>query len=231
VKSQTLPDRLLSRLLPVLIALAGLMQVCASVRSGLDGKYPGESVRNSNTRPVSVVFIFDHVTQTVGYDAIPKLLTKRQTLGGFDDLFQDALRELSNVGPYATFTDEAADVNLPARRTTRDSLMTKMDYTVKIRIESKKRFSSYFLGTLASTVSATLLPVPYRTTYTLKAEVFDRNRTLLGEYSREAHMTKWVEACLIVVYPFYPAERVREEIYMELLHDTFRQIESEMVLK
>jgi hypothetical protein len=36
---------------------------------------------------------------------------------------------------------------------------------------------------------------------------------------------------LIFAYPFYPLEGKREEIFSESLHDTFRQIEAEKVLR
>lgn len=217
----------------LLVALlaAGSLSGCASFRSELHGSFQGEVKRNPNPKPVSVLFVFSHIRQTIGFDAVPKLQPKRAALNGFDDVLSDALRDLSNVGKYATFTEDAEDVNQPERRHKKDSLMTVSDYTVKIRIEATKRFSQHFLGTLLSTVSATLLPVPYTWTYTLKAEVLDRDRNLVATYRREARLTKWVEALLIVVYPFYPEERKREDIYMDFLHDLFRQMEAEGVLK
>ena len=213
-----------------LVLVAGLLTGCATFRSELGHRYEGETRRN-DSKPVSVCFVFSHVYQMVGFDAIPKLENKRQRLMGFDDIFLDAQRELTNLGKYATFTDEASDVNDPVRRALKDSLMSVHDYTVKIRIEAKKKFTNYFLGSLASTVTATVAPVPYVQYYTLTADVFDRDRKLIASYHRRANLTKWVEALLIVIYPFHPEARKREEIYMDFLHDLFRQIESEGVLK
>jgi len=213
------------------IMVSVLMSGCASFRSQLESGYKGEVKRNPDARPVSVLFVFSHVRQTIGYDAVPKLQPKRNALGGFDDIFSDALREISNVGTYAAHTEEAEDVNRPERRTKRDSLMQVSDYTIKIRIESKKYMVGHFLGTLFSAVTAVVVPIPYTYYYSMQTEVLDQNRNLLASYHREARLTKWVEALLIFAYPFHPEERKREEIYMDFLHDTFRQIESEGVLK
>ncbi|MFH0882035.1 MAG: hypothetical protein V2A56_03540 [bacterium] len=213
------------------ILLTTFLAGCAAFRSDLQGTYSAKGQSTPTRGTVSVFFIFDHVRQTLGLDAIPKLQNKRTMMWGFDDIFQDALREVHNLGPYATFTEESDDVNRPDRRAVRDSLWTKMDYTVKIRIESTQRFSSLFLGSLASSVTLTVLPIPYRTTYTMTTSIFDRNHQLLTEYHRQAHLTRWVETLLVFVYPFAPTARVREEIYMEMLHDTFRQIDQEGVLK
>jgi hypothetical protein len=40
-----------------------------------------------------------------------------------------------------------------------------------------------------------------------------------------------VEALLIFAYPFYPLEGKREEIFSDSLHDVFKQIETEKILK
>ncbi|MDP2360054.1 MAG: hypothetical protein Q8O14_04780 [bacterium] len=68
-------------------------------------------------------------------------------------------------------------------------------------------------------------------TFTLKAEVLDRERRLVAATTRQARLTKWVEALLVLIYPFHPEERRREEIYMDFLHDTFRELESRGVLR
>ena len=36
---------------------------------------------------------------------------------------------------------------------------------------------------------------------------------------------------LIFVYPFHPEQRKKEELYVEFLHDIFKQIEKENILK
>lgn len=215
----------------LLLLAAGLAAGCVTTRTPLRSAYAGAARRNPSTRPVRVLFVFSHVRQRVGYDAIPKLQSKREALPGFDDVLSDALRELSNIGTYATFTDDAEDVNHPGRRAERERLMNESDYTVKIRIEARKSFAGHFLGLIASTLTATLVPVPYTWSYALGAEILDQDRHQLATYQREADRTQWVEAFLIFAYPFSPGERKLEEIYVEFLHDTFRQIESEGILK
>jgi hypothetical protein len=179
---------------------------------------------------VSVLFQFSHVRQTLGYDAVPKLEDKYRILSGFDDIFMDALREFSNIDRYATFTEYASDVNDPARRARRDTLIASSDYMIDIRIKMEKRFSGYFLKTLASTVTLTLLPMPYTQSYTAEARIYDRERKLVGTFTRGEKLTRWVQPLLIFLYPFHPQERKREEIYLQFLHDIFRQIESEKLL-
>lgn len=222
------PVRTLWLLAALTLAMGG---GCASFRTDMDSAYAGKATRNEDPRPVSVLFVFHHLRQTLGYDAVPKVVGKNHTVSGFDEILGDALPELSNVGRYATHTVEAGDVNRPERRALLDSLMRASDYTVRVRLESTSRFSAQFLGTLASTVSGTLLPVPFRKDYTLKAEVLDGQRRLVGTYERHTALNTWVEALLLFVYPFHPEERKREEIYVEFFHDLFRQMESEAVLK
>jgi len=211
-----------------IICLSALMIAgCASFRSELNGGFRGDVRPNLNAKRVSVLFQFSHVRQTLGYDAVPKLENKYQILSGFDDIFMDALREFSNIDRYATFTEYASDVNDPERRARRDSLIASKDYVVEIRIKMEKRFTSYFLKTLASTATLTIVPMPYTQSYTAEARVYDREKKLAGTFHRGARLTKWVQPLLIFLYPFHPQERKREEIYLQFLHDIFRQIESE----
>jgi hypothetical protein len=53
----------------------------------------------------------------------------------------------------------------------------------------------------------------------------------MGTYERNATLTNWSQILLVMVYPFHPEFRKVEEIYMAFLSDTFRQIESEGILK
>jgi hypothetical protein len=203
---------------------------CASFRSDLKDGFRGETRPNISARRVSVLFQFSHVRQTLGYDAVPKLENKNQILPGFDDIFMDALREFSNIDQYATCTEYATDVENPERRAQRDSLAAAKDYTIQIHIKMEKRFAGYFLKTLVSTVTLTLLPLPYTQSYGMEARVYDHERKLVATFHRGANLTKWVQPLLIFLYPFHPQERKREEIYLEFLHDLFRQIESERLL-
>lgn len=212
------------------VLLIAIIAGCASFRSDIKGQFQGNVTRNIGANPVKVLFVFSHVRQINGLDAVPKLENKNHIVIGFDDLFMDGLRELSNIGQYATFTEFASDVNHPERRAQRDSLIAANDYLVKIRFTREKRFSSYFLKILMSSFSFTLIPLPYTQSYSMETEVYDNQHRLISTYNRSAKLTEWVQPVLILVYPFYPQERKREEIYKEFLHDTFRQIESEHIL-
>ncbi len=204
---------------------------CASFRSDMQGVYKGEVKTTSQNKPVSVVFVFSHVHQATGYDVVPKLDRKYQILSGFDDIFLDALREFSNVTKYATYTEDASDVNHPERRATKDSLIANYDYTVYVRLEKKTSFANYFLSGLVSTVTATMIPVPYTQKYFLETKVFNKEHQLIGTYKRQTDLDKWVQALLIFLYPFHPEERKREEIYVLGLHDIFKEINNEGILK
>ena len=203
---------------------------CATFKSDMVGQYDAAVDRNYGAAGVKVLFIFSHYRQTRGYDAIPKLDNKYQRVNGFDDFFQDALHEFSNISEYATFTEYSSDVNEPERRALKDSLMSSHDYIVKIKFMRQKSFSKYFLGSIASSVTLTLVPIPYRHSYSVDVEIFNSNRQLLKAFSRESGLTKWVQALLVFAYPFHPERRKREELYVEFMHDIFRQVESEKVL-
>lgn len=202
---------------------------CATFRSNLQGVYMGEVKRNPNVQPVRTFYIFTHVEQTIGYDAVPKIVRKNSQIQSFDEIFSDALRKISNTGQFATFTEEASDINKPERRALRDSLKDQFDYTIKIRFVTEKYFSGYFLGTIFSSLTATLVPVPYKQYYRMETEIYRKDGHLVKSYKRSATLTKWVEAFLIFVYPFHPENRKREEVYVAMMHDTFKQIESEGV--
>jgi hypothetical protein len=181
-------------------------------------------------KPVSILFLFTHERQTIGVDVIPKLERRNLPVGGFDDIFSDALKELSNIDRYATFTDKADDVNQPVRRALRDSLTTAHDFVINLRFKKETSFAKNFLGTTVSTVSATTFPIPYGRHYTVHAEVRRGDSTFIGEYDRSASITTWVQTFLIFLYPFHPEKRKTEEVYVEFMHDIFRQIEAERIL-
>ena len=133
---------------------------CASFRSGIQGKYEGTTEKNYGADKVSLLFIFDHYKQIKGWDAIPKLESKRQIISDFDDLFIDAMSELSNVGKYNTFTEYSSDMSDPERRALKDSMLTVHDYIIRIKFMRVNSFAQYFLGSLFSSVSATIVPMP-----------------------------------------------------------------------
>jgi len=215
----------------ILLSVMFSLTHCATFKSDMIGKYDKNSEKNFRAEPVSLLMIFSHYRQTTGLDAIPKLDDQRQRIGGFDDFLVDALNELSNIKRYSTYTEYASDVNDPSRRTQKDSLMRQHDYIMKMKFMRKKSFTKNFLGTLISSTSLTLFPIAYTYKYSLDAELYDSKGQLLKTYSRNASLTKWVQTLLIVVYPFHPEQRKKEELYVEFLHDVFKQIEQEKILQ
>ncbi len=213
------------------LTISFILTGCATFKSEIQGTFESPSEKNYNAEGVSVFFIFSHYRQIQGYDAIPKLENQHQRINGFDDFFQDALNELSNIKRYATFTEYASDVNEPGRRATKDSLKTAHNYVMEIKFMREKSFAKHFLGTCASTVGLTLVPIPYRYSYSINLDICDAQGHLIKSYSRNACLTKWVQTFLIFMYPFHPEKRKREELYVEFLHDIFKQIETEKILK
>jgi len=209
---------------------AVLISGCATFRSEIKGEFNASGEKNFGAEKVDLLYIFSHYEQAKGYDAIPKLESKRQIIDDFDDLFIDALNELSNIGRYTTFTEYASDVGDPKRRSEKDSLKTAHDYVMRIKFMKENSFVKHFLGTLFSTVSVTLLPIGYSTDYSIKLDLFNENDILIKSYTREASLTKWVQTLLIFIYPFHTERRKEEEVYIGFMHDIFRQIETERVL-
>jgi len=150
-----------------------ILTSCAAFKSSIKGKFENPAEKNYGADRVSVFFIFSHLRQTKGYDAIPKLDNKYQRIRGFDDFFQDALNEFSNINRYSTFTEYASDVNEPERRAHKDSLRQSHDYIIKVKFKREKSFSKYFLGVIASTATATIFPVPYANSYSVDVELFN----------------------------------------------------------
>ncbi|MBN2200478.1 hypothetical protein JW777_00825 [bacterium] len=211
-------------------ALALMTAGCATFTSDMRGAPDAPASRNLGADRVSVLFLFKHTRRTHGLDAIPKLEPSYDRVRGFDDFFGDALGELSNIGAYATFTELASDVNDPARRSLRDSLAARHDFTVSLTFSRTRSFSRSFLGSLVSIAGMTLIPVPYTESYSATAAVFDRNGRLVMTCGRSASLTRWVQGLLVFVYPFHPQQRKREELYVRFLHELFRQIETERAL-
>ena len=79
------------------IIIALLITGCAAFRSEIKGEFDGTPSKNYQAEKVNILFIFRHVRQKHGYDAVPKLVNPRHQIGGFDDIFNDALQEISNI--------------------------------------------------------------------------------------------------------------------------------------
>lgn len=217
-----------SPILPALLC-AALAVGCAASRSDIEGLYTGAAARNTGATPVSVVFVFRHLSQQHGFDTIPKL--KFEGVKDFDNLFRDALREISNLSRYETFTELPDDVNDPKRREKLATARSSADYAVELELLEESSFKQQFLSATISLLSLSVIPMPYDWNYTIRADLKARDGTLRASYQRKATLSDWIQTFLIFVYPFHPIEGKREQIYSESLHDIFRQIESEKVLR
>ena len=74
-----------------LVLLAFSLVGCASFKSPMNGKYAEEFEKNNNAEKVNVLFIYSHYSQTLGFDAIPKLANPPSD---FSDIFRDAFVHL-----------------------------------------------------------------------------------------------------------------------------------------
>jgi hypothetical protein len=216
-------------LLLVVLQLAGLLAGCAASRSPVTGSFDRPAEKNDGAEKVSVFFLFRHLEQEHGYDSIPKL----QTFGvkDFDNFFRDSLAEISNISQFATFTEFPDDVNKPKRRQELDAFRGSHDYTLDITFFKESSFKQQCLSGTISLLSLTIIPMPYTWDYTISAKLMDKSGKEVRSYQRKASLNNWMQALLIFAYPYYPLEGRREEIYSESLHDIFRQIETEKVLK
>jgi len=211
------------------LLLASALSGCAASRTEVSGTFSRSPEKNLGAPPVNVFFLFRHEEQQHGFDAIPKL--KSGGVKDFNNLFRDALGELSNVGQYETFTDQPNDVNDPERRKKREGLRAASDYTLAVRFFEESSFRQQCLSGTISLLTLTIVPMPYSWDYTISADLYDKGGRLVSSYQRQATLSNWVEVLLMFAYPFHPLEGKREEIYAESLHDIFRQIESEKVLR
>lgn len=206
-----------------------LVSGCVASRSEIKGSFGPQVQKNADARKVSVFFLFRHLGQQKGFDSIPKL--QSQGVKDFDNIFRDALKEFGNVSRYDTHTELPNDVNNPKRRQEMASLRAANDYTLEVTFFEESSFSQQFFSGTVSLLTLSLLPMPYSWDYTITADLHDREGKMLRSYRRTATLSNWVEAFLLFAYPFYPFEGRREEIYSESLHDIFRQMEAERVLK
>ena len=101
----------------LILALACLLAGCAASRSPLTGTFTRQAEKNYGAEKTTVCFLFRHLSQVHGFDSIPKL--QEHGVKDFDNIFRDALPEITNISSYVTFTESPADVNNPqaARRT------------------------------------------------------------------------------------------------------------------
>jgi hypothetical protein len=213
----------------IFAVLAGLLAGCMAARSPLSGSYSGPVQKNQDAPKVSVFFLFRNMTQEHGMDSIAKL--KDHGIKDFNNLFRDSLSELGNVARYTTFFESPNDVNNPKRRDELAGFRASHDFTLEITFLEESSFRQQMLSGTISLISLTLIPMPYSWDYTITANLLDKKGSLVRSYVRKATLDNWVQAALIFAYPFHPLEGKREQIFAESLHDIFRQIEAEKVLK
>jgi len=96
---------------------------------------------------------------------------------------------------------------------------------VRVEILEEYSFVRQFFGRVISVVSVTLLPVPYTTRYSVNVEV-TRSEARVASYRRTISKRMWVQALLLFIQPFHNDTLVRERIYIDLLHDVFRELEA-----
>lgn len=217
----------LFRFLPsIIMTLSLLFSACLSFRSEID---PGPAAMTARApiTPVSVLFYWTHLEQENGMDVVPKIVPPRR---GFRDIFGEALKQLSNIRSFATFTDNENDIDMVERRTLRDSLRQHNDVTVHITVRKENSFAAHFFGEILLWGSLGTVPFPYQWTYTISAEVQRPDGSLIRRYDRSTALTTWYHDLLLFAYPFAPGGVKIEEIYLENLRALFRQMEADGVL-
>lgn len=200
---------------------------CATFSPPINGLFPYETIKNTQMNKTNVLFIFKHYEQTIGIDAVPKLIRPQFN---FDDVFAKTLSEISNISSYNSVTVYANDINDITKRENLNRLMKESDYTIEIDIKKQKSFAKFFFGVLMSSVSATVIPIQYKYHYNFEIKVLDNHQSLIKTYTRDATLNKWVETLMVFIYPFYTEKRKIEELHVACLHDMFRQIETEKIL-
>jgi hypothetical protein len=216
-------------LLIIIALLAFIFSGCASFRTDVTDLYKTESSETQKSR-VNICFDIYHYDQSIGADAIPKLL-RYPGINSFNDIFKESLKQLTNIKQYESFTNLSTDVENPNRRKLRDSLISISDYTIKIEILRQKSFAKHFIGSLISFATLSIIPVGYTWDYYINISVIDKDFKQIGKYKRSAGVTTWYQALLIFIQAFYVEEKMNEDIYLEMISNIFMEIESGNLLK
>jgi len=215
----------------LILGIITMISSCATSKTEIQGASGLSADKILGAEPVDVLFVSRHLVQTRGLDAVPKLQNRYRILDGYDDILLDATNEFSNLNRFAAFTEFASDMSDPERLALKDSLVANYELRISMQFRKEKSFSKYFLGTLGSVLTLTLFPIPYTQEYYLDVEVFDGEGKLIKTYARSANTNKWVEAFLLPLYPFHTEIRKTEEIYVDFLHDVFREIDADKILR
>jgi hypothetical protein len=210
----------------LLIILTG----CATFKQGGEVKYDKVPAKNTDDKKANILFVFSHTKQQTGYDAIPKQITPQFAVVAFNDIFRDALREISNIGNYTIFSQLASDVENPKRRQEKEELAAKSNFVIDIGIQKTSSYARDFIGTMVSIVTLTLIPVSIPAEYTATVNVYDSKGKLIKTYTQKAQLDTWVHLFMVYYYPTHSPEKGTEDVYIDLLHNIFRQIETDKIL-
>ena len=211
----------------ILIFLLVITAGCATFKSPINGKYELETKKNDNAEKVTVLFVLSHYEQTIGIDAIPKLKRPQRN---FNDIFADALNEISNIEKPNSFTINPENVEKIEFTDKINRAKKENDYFMEIVFKKEKSFVKFFFSIISSSMSATVIPMRYKYKYLVEVKVHNYKQELIKSYSRDAELHKWVQGFMIFLYPFHHEKRKREELFVEYLHDIFKQIETEQIL-
>lgn len=211
----------------ILIGAIILIAGCATFSPPINGMYGKEKVRNLNAEKVDILFIFEHYEQTTGIDAVPKLTRPPRN---FNDIFGNALSEISNIEKYNSITINADDINDIRKRENILRLKKESEYIIEMNFKKEKSFVKFFFGVIVSSFSATIIPIRYKNKYEVEVKVYDNKEQLIKTYMRDSELDKWVQTFMVFFYPFMHEKRKKEELYVECLHDIFSQIETEKIL-
>ena len=104
--------RLIAKL--IILGIFILNTGCATFSTPFTAKFEKEAVKNTDAEKVKVLFLFKHLEQTKGIDALPKL---SRSQANFEEIFRNSLIEISNIEKYRSITVGSNDVNDIQRRT------------------------------------------------------------------------------------------------------------------
>jgi len=207
--------------------MAFMLTACASFSPSINEKFPDETEKKDPADKVDVLFVIKHYEQTKGLDAVPKL---KRPPRNFDDLLNNALQEIGNIDNYNIITVFERDINNIDKRKQIERLKRESNYTVELNILQEKSFAKYFFGIIASSITATIVPIRYRRVYTFNTQVYNQQQQLVKSYERKGDINRWVQTLMVFLYPFNHDKRIKEELYVTCLHNLFGQIETERVL-
>lgn len=204
---------------------------CAVFDVKIHGDFNREPSKNLDSKKVTVLFVFKHTKQLEGLDAIPKLVSPSLALKDFNDIFLDALKEFSNIESYNIISETSHDIEWSDKQKKKEILKKQSDYVIETTILKKESFAKNFLGGMVSLLSLSLIPINYPKDYTITTRVYDAKGNLLKEYIRTGSLKEWLHFVMIFYYPYHSPQKAVEEFYSSTLHNIFKEIEYDRLLK